>query len=68
MIGPIRYIEIISKDDVQFQSFRKALDSRMKAGIGAKKLSSKRIVTSTLINVTIVLPSLLTSTSFILTF
>ena len=37
-------IKILSKDDVQFQSFRKALDSRMKemtaAGIGTKKTSA----------------------------
>ena len=37
-------IKIISKDDVQFQSFRKALDSRMKemtaAGIGTKTTSA----------------------------
>ena len=34
-------IKILSKDDVQFQSFRKALDSRMKAGIGTKKYFSR---------------------------
>ena len=37
-------IHILSKDDVHFQSFRKALDSRMKemtaAGIGTKKTSA----------------------------
>ena len=33
-------IKILSKDDVQFQSFRKALDSRMKAGIGTKIIFS----------------------------
>ena len=32
-------IKILSKDDVQFQSFRKELDSRMKADIGTKKFS-----------------------------
>ena len=32
-------IKILSKDDVQFQSSRKALDSRMKAGIGTKNTS-----------------------------
>ena len=32
--------KIISKDDVQFQSFRKALDSRKKAGIGTEKASA----------------------------
>lgn len=37
-------LKILSKDDVQFQSFRKALDSRMKemtaGGIGTKKTSA----------------------------
>ena len=36
--------KVLSKDDVQFQSFRKALDSKMKemtaAGIGTKKTSA----------------------------
>ena len=32
-------IQILSKDDVHFQSFRKALDSRMKVGIGTKYTS-----------------------------
>ena len=30
-------IKIIFKDEVHFQSFRKALDTRVKAGIGTKK-------------------------------